>query len=223
VLGNIAYKYGKDVKIKDEKEWKLSELNILYNTLNTILAKFNNSTKAFHNAFGQLTFEMLPDWKANLMFNKDQMGKSDYAAGVIEFRHGAFTWSEGYYGAAGWAIAHEMGHVFDMKGANGNPKLYFSNVFVEGFDNGGCYLGPNGCLGDQPWTSYKWLNLGLGIGDYQPSGSSTPYGLHVSSTEDFAESFAAYMFNGTGNAWVVDDDRKNIIQIDVAVMVSYSQ
>jgi hypothetical protein len=225
-LGVNGYKYVIEKKFdaKVKGNWSQSEINTLYNTLDSVLKKFDNNTKAYHNAFGSLTFEMLPDAVANVIFSSDQMGESDYESGVIQFRHSAIPWSEGYYGAGGWTIAHEMGHIFDMKGTNGNAQLYFSNVFVNSFNGGGCAnLGPNGCLGTEAWPGYVWDNGFKGKGDYKPSGSNTPYGMLVSSTEDLAESFAAVMFDDTLGASVVDDDRKRIIQVDIAVMVSYSQ
>jgi RHS repeat-associated protein len=116
-------------------------------------------------------------------------------------------------------LVHEMGHIFDMK--SGDPKSYHSQIFNQQFNQTQCSNpGSLGCLGNQPLS---WVYAGFSLnmpGNYDPQNASNDY-QKVSSTEDFAVTFTAFVFlqNGWAAPMNVDslrlDFMKGIIEIAI--------
>jgi hypothetical protein len=108
-----------------------------------------------------------------------------------------------------WYVLHEVAHIFDMTGSNGNPGLYKSNTFVDAFISGGCSLTWHGCTGPQ-WNP--------------TDRDTTAYGRSGGSVEDFADSFAStvlYNHNLESSSYRnVSQSRMNIINIWISMYAS---
>jgi RHS repeat-associated protein len=197
-----------NVTVKNPKDWSAGELQTLFSALDESRVAFNGNHNTFKKAFGDLTFEIFDDIGG-------AAGDTDAASGYIRLTHQGFEDALKYRGSREWLVAHEMGHVFDKRWSGdwnwlfvskSYPEKYLSNLFVTVLNGGQCgYLYDKGCAGPS-WG-----------GDYNPIGNTTDYGAS-SSTEDFAESFAATIVGDPMG--LIDQSRENIIQVYISLYVS---
>ena len=169
---------------------------------------FGGNDKAFNTWFGDLTFQVVPTG-----YLDPYDGWTDFDTFTISIERGAVD---------SLLIAHEMAHVFDMRHAGGNPKLYLSQVFVD-ILNGGCtHLGLRGCLGSKPGNILRiqpWYYFGKGVGEYNPSDrETTTYALRNGSADDFADSFARVIMGDVHRE--IGDTREFLVRTIVAAAVS---
>ena len=181
-------------------DWGTNELLSIYMAWALLIKEFGSEDALTKALGGVITFVHTPPG-----FIGGAVARAIEPLNLIVVDSDAFPNKTG--GKMTWYALHEIAHIFDMNGSNGDPAKYKSNWFVNAY-NSGCKLSMLGCTGAQ----------------WNPSNKETTgYGLSDGSVEDFADSFASTILHnnnmeyaGFGN---VGTDRMNIIN----VLIVYSR
>jgi len=131
LVNKIQNKY-KNITIKNIYSWNLKDLKEIDSGLNMIMGKngFNGNTNAFGNAFGQVTFNPVPNRSLDIYENGKLVkvnANADYKTGLINVTPNANDET----------IVHEMGHILSgsLKRQNERVSSYremYSHVFDGG-------------------------------------------------------------------------------------------